>query len=507
MPRSIDPLRQLEIYRSFFEKASDLLLIVDSQGIIQNANPMWETALGYSVQETIDQPIINFIHPDDIALRMKAAAQTLEGEEQTSLEIRYLTKSGKVRWFRWRANAFKGFIFGIGQDVTAERASKIKLEDTNSLLSNALVQERQWRTMAEAQQVRLRDLFNQVPMIAAVFSGPDHMIELANPSFYHLVNFRNVMGRPAFEALPMMDDVTARTLRRVFESGERFVGRNFAMTADWAASGEPTEKLFHLIFEPIKNSSGQVEAIWSLAFDVTEQAELEAKLRSTERMASLGEMAAGVGHEINNPLAYSLLNLDLLTEKLGSTFGSRDEIPLLLKELLRKSVDGLDRVRDIVKGLKAFSRQDESHLEPLDIREPLRIALNFTANETRHRAKVITEFEDAALVVANTGRLTQVFTNLLVNAAQALDIDRANENTIRVKVFLSEDRKVIVDVIDSGCGIPAHLLPRVFEPFYTSKPVGVGTGLGLSICHGIISNFGGDIQIASEVGKGTRVRI
>ena len=507
MLRNFDARQQFEIYRRFYELAPDLLLILDHHLVVKAVNPMVEQLIGFAQEELVDQPVLRFIHPDDVDSSASTANRTLEGRELFNFQNRWVTKAGEDRWIRWRAKPIDGYLFCIGTDITAERVATLKLEDANRLLSNALQLEREWRAMAEVQQQRFRDLFNQAPMIAAVYSGRDHTIELANPFFYQLVNFRNVMGCTVQEALPMLDHVTLNTLDRVFETGERFVGRNFTMSADWTGQGTPSEKLFHLIFEPIIATDKSVEAIWCLAFDVSETVELEQKLRSAERMSSLGEMAAGIGHEINNPLAYSLLNLDLLADKLGNEFGSRETIPVPVRDLLRKSVDGLDRVRDIVKGLKAFSRQDESSMESLDVRESIQHAVNFTANEVRHRAQIITQIDEVPRVLANAGRLVQVFTNLLVNAAQALDLGKANENTIRIHVFKNELEQVCVDVEDTGCGIPAHQLSRVFEPFYTSKPVGIGTGLGLSICHGIIASFGGDIQISSEVGKGTRVRV
>jgi PAS domain S-box-containing protein len=504
---SQESLRIANTLRNFFELATDLFLTCDQELVIQTVNPMTEEVLGYSADELIGQPFARFIHADDVSVAKTAASLTFEGKELFNYHCRMVTKAGEDRWIRFRARTYDARLFAIGTDVTAERQTKLKLEEANRLLSNALRLEREWRAMAEVQQLRFRDLFNQVPMIAAVYTGPNQIIELANPFFYQLVNFRNIMGQSVHDALPMLDETTLSTLRRVYTTGQRFVGRNFRMQADWNAVGVASEKSFHLIFEPIKSADNQVEAIWCLAFDVSETVALEHKLRAAERMSSLGEMAASIGHEINNPLAYSLLNLDLLSDKLGVEFGAREQIPVQLSEHLRKSVDGLDRVRDIVKGLKSFSRQDESSVEPLDVCEPLRAAIEFTSNELRHRAGVTVDFKDVPRVVANAGRLTQVFTNLLVNAAQALDAGKANENTIHVSVSKGEYDEVYVDIRDSGCGIPPDRLARVFEPFFTLKPVGVGTGLGLSICHGIISSFGGRIEIESEVGRGTRVRV
>jgi len=157
--------------------------------------------------------------------------------------------------------------------------------------------------------------------------------------------------------------------------------------------------------------------------------------------------------------------------------------------------------------LKTFSRGDEETTRALDVRPVLESALSVCLNEVRHRARVRRELGEVARVVANEARLGQVFLNLLVNAAQAIPDGQVERHEIALRTFMDGKGRVVVEVADTGCGIAPEHLERIFDPFFTTKPVGVGTGLGLSICHGVVSALGGEIQVESQLGKGTRVRV
>jgi len=251
----------------------------------------------------------------------------------------------------------------------------------------------------------------------------------------------------------------------------------------------------------------------SLARDVTESRRMEERLRLADRMAGVGTLAAGVAHEINNPLAYVIGNLQFVLERLEPLVeGAEGEtVPVTtldaLAEALRDASEGAGRVRHIVWGLKTFSRGDEETTQALDVRPVLESALSVCFNEVRHRARVRRELGEVARVVANEARLGQVFLNLLVNAAQAIPDGQLERHEIALRTFADEKGRVVVEVSDTGSGIAPEHLERIFDPFFTTKPVGVGTGLGLSICHGIVSALGGEIQVESQVRKGTRVRV
>ena len=243
------------------------------------------------------------------------------------------------------------------------------------------------------------------------------------------------------------------------------------------------------------------------ARDLTERKQIQARLVVADRLASVGTLAAGVAHEINNPLAFVISNLSFLTEELHALAG---ELPAgrlnELEEVLEETNEGVNRVRLIVQDLKTFSRGDEEQPTAVDLRRVIDSALALARGELRHRATVVKEMSEVPLVEGSEARFGQVVLNLLINAAHAITPGQPDKNEIRV-TLRAESNHAVIEVKDTGCGMPPEVLSRIFDPFFTTKPVGVGTGLGLSICHGIITGFGGEISATSEPGKGTVFRI
>jgi PAS domain S-box-containing protein len=254
---------------------------------------------------------------------------------------------------------------------------------------------------------------------------------------------------------------------------------------------------------------GGVPTVVASGRDVTERKRMRAKLLVSDRMASLGTLAAGIAHEINNPLAYVTGNLDVLAETLElARRRVSEETCDELRTVVNDARDGAERVRKIVHGLRSFSRSEEEEKRlPLSLPQVLDAALRMTANEVRHRAQLVRELGPTPLIVADEGRLTQVFINLLVNAAHAIPEGRSDDNRITVRTRTESDGRVVAEIEDTGKGMAPEVQARVFDPFFTTKDVGEGTGLGLSICHGIISALGGQIAIDSVVGRGTLVRV
>ncbi len=235
--------------------------------------------------------------------------------------------------------------------------------------------------------------------------------------------------------------------------------------------------------------------------------EAEAQLLVSDRMAAIGTLAAGVAHEINNPLAAVLANLELAEKELEqiATSGSLERLAAARDEL-HEALEAAARVREIVRDLKVFSRGEEEQRHPVDVNHVLESSLRIAWNEVRHRAKVVKSYADVPPVLATEGRLGQVFLNIIVNAAQALDERRVGRNELRLSTRL-EQARVLVEIADTGSGIPPEVLKRLFTPFVTTKPTGVGTGLGLSICHRIVTGLGGDIQVDSRPGAGSVFRV
>jgi len=256
-------------------------------------------------------------------------------------------------------------------------------------------------------------------------------------------------------------------------------------------------------FGPVKRA-GRVVGVVIASRDLTEAKNAEMQLMVSDRMASLGTLAAGMAHEINNPLAAVMGNLEVMLETIKGTArtpASKGE----LIEILQDALTAAGRIRFVVRDLKMFSRAPEEAAPEaaVNVERVVDSALRMARNETRHRAKVQVSYEHVAPVAGNEARLGQVFLNLIVNAAQALPAGDVAANTISISTYDAGADRVVVKISDTGPGIPPEIQKRIFAPFFTTKPVGIGTGLGLSICRRIVASMGGDIYFESEVGHGT----
>jgi signal transduction histidine kinase len=232
-----------------------------------------------------------------------------------------------------------------------------------------------------------------------------------------------------------------------------------------------------------------------------------AHLAQADRMISLGLLAAGVAHEINNPLAFVIANLGFLSDRLAELAPRVPADQLKeLRDIVTETAEGAERIRKVARDLKVFSRAEKEEMRRLDLRAVLDMAVTMSWNEVRHRARLVKDYGDTPEILGDEARLGQVFINLLVNAAQAVVEGRADKNVIRI-VSSFQDGRVVVEVSDTGRGIPPADRPRLFEPFFTTKPTGVGTGLGLYVCRDIVTAHGGTIAITSDPGRGTTVRV
>jgi len=253
----------------------------------------------------------------------------------------------------------------------------------------------------------------------------------------------------------------------------------------------------------LRDEQGRAGRVTGVVSDVTERRRLQVQLERSERMASLGTLAAGVAHEINNPLAYVLGNLDYLLAEMSASEPRQPE----LVEAAAQAREGAVRVRDVVRGLHVFSRPRSGTRAPADVADELAAAIRIADNEIRHRARLQVRLGSLPRVSADSHELGQVFLNILLNAAQAIPEGQAADNLIAVDARTDPSGWACVEIRDSGAGIPPHVLPRIFEPFFTTKPQGGGSGLGLATAHGIVSNAGGHIAVESQVGRGTSFRV
>jgi signal transduction histidine kinase len=242
-----------------------------------------------------------------------------------------------------------------------------------------------------------------------------------------------------------------------------------------------------------------------------ERRRLLGQLEEAERFAALGRLAASVGHEINNPLAYVTMNVEQATSEVdrffandasGSVAGDLPSLPMLLRECRV----GLDRIRDVVRDLQRLSRHAEVRRESFSLADLLEESLAMARNQVEHRARVRKRYGEDLRVYGDRSALGQVVLNLILNAAQALPEGHAQTNEVVLTTY-ARDGHVHLEIADTGAGIPPQVLPHIFDPFYTTKPIGEGTGLGLAVSCRIVADHGGRIDVESEVGRGSLFRV
>ncbi|EJN22459.1 MULTISPECIES: ATP-binding protein [Pseudomonas] len=320
-------------------------------------------------------------------------------------------------------------------------------------------------------------------------------------------------------------------LKKPFDNIEVQQMANTLLTK-WEMTERASIQMSHLEHLVDQRTAQFKQASEALQREIDERKQLESQLVQSEKLASLGQLAAGVAHEINNPIGFISSNLGALDgyfkqlqdmldayREAENAIGSsevieqlsqlrerveldflREDIPLLIKE----SKEGIGRVGQIVKDLKDFSRVDSNQeWQWTNLHQGIESTLNIVANELKYKADVVKEFQQLPDIECLPSQINQVIMNLIVNASQAMGPERG---TITLRTGL-EGETVSIEVADTGIGIEPDNLQKIFDPFYTTKPVGQGTGLGLSLSYGIVKKHQGDISVRSEVGVGSTFRV
>jgi PAS domain S-box-containing protein len=391
---------------------------------------------------------------------------------------------------------------------------------------------------------RLQYLIDNTPALiyCTVPSGDFKMTFVSNNAF-NMLGYRpgEMLADPNFWFDHIHPDDKPRiveSLAKVFTEGQRVYEYRFR-----AADGR--YRWMHDTLRLVRDEAGRPLEVIGALTDITdrkameealtakgiEQQQLIGKLREaheqllqSEKLASIGQLAAGIAHEINNPVGFVNSNMGALQGYVGALLRLIDaydgaiaghaelvermapvrqaaDLDFLRHDvtaLVGESIDGLRRVTEIVQSLREFSHVGETEWQLADLHRGLDSTLTIAAHELKHKVTVVKEYGDLPLVECRASQLNQVFMNLLVNAAQAI----SGLGTIRIRTGVEEDRAWI-EIADTGAGIAPEHLTRIFEPFFTTKPVGSGTGLGLSLSYGIVHRHGGRIDVRSQPGEGT----
>ncbi len=426
------------------------------------------------------------VHPDDRQALRNGLRRALERGSTFDAEARLLTPDGRVTWAAMTGELFRDRegqpvrLAGTLLDVTEHRRADAELR-RHSLLFDSLSD-------------------------AVIVVGADATILDWSRSAEEIFGWSKAeaLGRRARGLLVAehQDQLDAKLL----ECAHGSVRRSEQLVLRSKSGAEiPVE----MVAVPLVVPDEDLMASVAVFRDLRERNRLAARLEVAERLAALGTLAAGVAHEINNPLSFVISNLDYIRGRLEGAAPALDTQHADLVAALADSRKGGERIAAIVRDLQTFC--GKGHADPADPVDPnvaLEFALRMIEGRIRHRARLVKDLTPVPKVKGGESRLGQVFLNLILNAVQAMPPGSAKENVIRVSSRVEGTTgRVMVEVADDGLGIPADVLPRLFEPFFSTKAVGAGHGLGLSVSHGIVSDLGGEITVESEVGKGTIFRV
>ena len=375
-----------------------------------------------------------------------------------------------------------------GQFLTSRR-----LAESETLLLEDVGQRKRTEAALRASEAQASALLRAVPdimirldarnCIEAVVSGADCELKAL---------LSGAAGRPFAEVLT--DGNGHDTLQDALAATRSQPAGRTVMAAATLPSG--TRQL-HVSIVPI-----DADHVLVLVRDITDVQELEAQLQLRDRLVSLGTLAGGVAHEINNPLTYVCANLAWVEEQLRA---GRGDLPTPeLVEALAEARTGSYRIRDIVADLQRHGHAEEHALGPVDISDCIQSALRVMDNQIKHSAVLDVSLADLPPVHANHSRLHQVMLNLIGNALQAFPERPPTQNLLKIHSLELPNGRVRIEVVDNGDGIPPQIQARIFDPFFTTKMPGVGTGLGLYLCHKFVTASGGDLRVESSPGRGTK---
>ncbi|WP_394386348.1 ATP-binding protein [Roseateles sp. BYS87W] len=432
------------------------------------------------------------------------------------------------------------------QDVTARHEAEEQLRRHQAELESTVAQ----RTAELRLTHQELEAFLENASVG-IISTRDFQINRSNRKFAQILDLPEDANVPE---LPMrrffLDDADYHDLGRMAANALR---SNTSLVHEMWLQTWTGQRIWVQMIAYASNHAGTTPSMWWLLQDRSEvmraQEELvrnyrniqetnarleeaQNQLLQSEKMASIGQLAAGVAHEINNPIGFVNSNLGTLRRyveqmlALIQAYGTREVQPIDaelvalkqaadlefiaedLPELLDESEDGLSRVRKIVQDLKDFSRVDHADWQDADLNAGVESTLNVVMNEVKYRADVKRNYGTLPPVRCLAGQLNQVFMNLIVNAAHAMPTERRGLISLTTGVATQDEREwAWVEVGDDGCGMPPEVQRRIFEPFFTTKPVGKGTGLGLSMAFSIVQKHGGRIEVDSTPGEGTRFRV
>jgi len=476
-------LESEKTYRLVFSHEMDPMSLFDAKtGALLEVNNAWLELYGYTREE---------------ALTMNVTAVSAEPVETTNALAKLplgATTRINLRWHR----AKDGTVFPV--ELTSGKLSLGGREVAYAVMRDITTRQNAERQLARSE-ASFRTLIETMP--DGVIVHRHGKIVYMSPSARRMLGYdhdEDISGMMALEIVHPDDrpKVIERAMQVITRGGpapaveERLLRKDgTSIVAEIAAHST--------VFD------GE-QSVLAIARDASARKEVEAQLVMNDRLASLGRLSASIGHELNNPLAYVLGNVELMQRELTQLRGVSADVVKRLIQHITIIREGAARMRDIVRDLKTLARGDAERPFPVDVQQILDVCVNMAEREITPRARLVRDGTVRALVVGTEARLGQVFLNLLLNAAQAIPDGAPDDNEVRVVVRAAEQDRVSIEIVDTGAGVAPAIRERIFEPFFTTKH-GAGTGLGLSICHRIVTAVGGTLSAHSNGIRGTTFRV
>lgn len=480
-----------ERYFKLYDLAPIGYFTLDDEGVLVSANSCAGRLLGRAPQAVIGRPLSAFLSPADQDIYFHHRRQLRATREPQACDLRLLHQDGEACWVRLEASMDRS-----EADAPLCRAT---VSDIN--------ERKRAETALAASEGLHRMLFAQSRDALMTLAAPEWRFTAGNATTVSMFGAKSesdfLARAPACYSPEHQPDG-----RRSTEKGAAMLARAMhegSHASEWTYRRLSGEEFPATVVLTRMEISGQ-QLVQATVRDETETKLLRLRLGQSERLASMGLLAAGIAHEINNPLAYVLHNVESLAQelpKLGRQPELLDSMLEDLTECAREALDGIARIKHISSTLGAFARVESRERAPVDVVRAIDCAITMAFNQIKYKAGLVRDLQRVPAVWASEGKLSQVFLNLLINAAHAIGEGEADHNRITVRTWTEGD-DVLAEVGDTGRGMAPLTLTRIFEPFFTTKPAGTGSGLGLSICKSILKEFGGDIQVHSELGKGTR---
>jgi PAS domain S-box-containing protein len=451
---------------------------ISGEGLILEANLTAARLLETSRGALKGKAIYRFVVKEDRDAYYLNRKRLLEGDPpQRAWELRMLRESGTQFWARLEAT--------VARDPDDPEALRLVLLDVS--------ERREAELALRGSEAMLKGITDAIPEPIYLKNREGRWL-FANPAALAAV------GKPADQVLGRTDREIHGDRQRAAASSEsdrRVVDSGTTETFEQTVSTPAGERVFLSSKAPFRDLEGHIAGLVGSARDITAHRELELRVARQDRLASMGMIAAGVAHELNNPLTAVVYNLERLTEDLAR---ASDATAL---DAALEGLAGARRIKEITKRLGMFTRVEQVELSAVDVNQALDSAADLASHEIQYRAKLVRLFGAVSPIWASEAKVSQVFLNLLINAAHAIDEGDAESNRITLRTW-EEGAQVFVEIADTGRGIAPENLERIFDPFFSTSPLGGGAGLGLSICRSILGELGGEVGVVSEPGKGAR---